>query len=245
MQENQIVITIFLIAIFWVILLAIFPVGIVMLYQKRQSALRAAYERELSMEIHDNIGQSLTLAKLYINMIELEPGGPSAELLDNAADLITKSLDDIRDLNSSHSLRLIRRVGLMNALISQIKPLQKTGLYSVDFKMISNYEYLEEQKKIFLFRMLQEALSNIVRHSGATIVKIVIDCSGPNTVSMKIADNGRGFDASAYINGQRRHNGGINNMILRSRLIDGGITIESSPNKGTSIYITVPTKSEI
>ena len=178
MQEKGTLIALFGVCVALLAIMIGFIAFISLLYQKKQHAflhqlqrVKNAYEREglksqlevqeqtlkqISMEIHDNIGQFISLAKLHLNTLELREGTLEAEKVDHAVDLLSKAMDDLRDISKSLSLELIRAGGLVKAIENQVSQFQKTARYAIAFSVTGNYEYLEEQKEIILFRIVQE-----------------------------------------------------------------------------------------
>jgi len=263
MQErSHIILMIFLIVVIFLILLLIgFIITILFLHQKKQrrfakelETIKMNYDKELfkaqlemqeetlqyiSREIHDNVGQFLSLAKLNLNTLDLEDRELTTELINHSAELLTKALDDLRDLSKSLSSDLIKNGGLQKAIELQVSQLQKTGKFRVVFDIRGSYQYLNEQREIILFRILQEAVNNIVRHSCAREIIILLCCIEDN-VKMYIQDNGKGFDTGFLNNGKNNVAGGINNMQKRAKLINADLDIESNPGKGTRITVTTP-----
>jgi two-component system, NarL family, sensor kinase len=255
-------IAIFLIVSSFVILLLVgFIIGILFLYQRRQNRFqkeldltKSNYEKEtfkaqlemqeetfqyISQEIHDNVGQFLSLAKLHLNTLNLDQRDSAIEKLNYSADLLTRALDDLRDLSKSLSSDLIRTGGFAKAIEQQVGQLQKIGRFHVLLDIRGEYHYLSEQKEIILFRILQEALNNIIRHSGASEILVFIS-SINNSVNMRIQDNGRGFDDSFLRKPKINIIGGINIMQKRAKLINADFEIESQPGHGTKITVTTP-----
>ena len=263
MQERgHILVMIFLIVVvFLIFLLTGFIITILFLHQRKQrrftkelETIRMNYDKELfkaqleiqeetlqyiSCEIHDNVGQFLSLAKLNLNTLDFEDRELTTELVNHSADLLTKALDDLRDLSKSLSSDLIKNGGLQKAIELQVNQLQKTGKFRVIFDIKGSYQYLNEQSEIILFRILQEAVNNIIRHSCACEIIILLYCI-ENHVKMYIQDNGKGFDTNFLQNGKTNFTGGINNMQKRAKLINADLDIESNPGGGTKITVTTP-----
>jgi signal transduction histidine kinase len=195
---SPILVPFFVIIIFLILLLIVFIISILFLYQRRQ--LRFAKELEkiklnaekelfkaqlemqeetfqyISQEIHDNVGQFLSLAKLHLNTLSLDDKDLALEKVNNSADLLTKALDDLRDLSKSLSSDVIRNGGFHKAIEQHVSQLQKTGRFHVIFDFRGDYHFFNEQKEIILFRILQEAINNIVRHSSANEIIILLCC---------------------------------------------------------------------
>jgi len=262
MQEKDTIIVYFGICIALLVILIGFIAIISFLYQKRQHAflqqlqgVKNTYEQEglktqlevqeqtlshISMEIHDNIGQFISLAKLHLNTLDLRPETADAEKVADAVDLLSRAMDDLRDISKSLSLELIRTGGLAKAVESQVNQLRKTARYVIDFSVTGSYYDLEEQKEIILFRILQEALNNVIRHAKASKVDIQLNYLS-SQVSLLITDDGVGFNASNYwTKGERGGGGGLNHMLARSSLINAQFQVDSIPGEGASILVTVP-----
>ncbi len=263
MQDKNILVVIFIIIVVMIILLVFVIAFILSLYQKKQNLffsqlelVRDKYEKELlksqlevqeqtlqdiSRELHDNIGQFMTLAKLQLNTVDLPAGTRNSEKIFYSVNLITKALEDLRNISKSLSLEVIRSAGLSKAIEGQINQILSAGSCKIDFKILGNYNYMEEQKEIIIFRMLQEALNNILRHAEAKIIQIRLECSEVENVLL-ISDDGKGFTINKYIVDGKiyNHNGGLSNMFARAKLIDAMIDISSVIGKGTTVIIKVP-----
>ena len=266
MPEKRIILITFIMVFFLIIVLVGFIASILFVYQKKQRAVlrelddvKNRYNQELlksqlemqeqtllhiSRELHDNIGQFISLAKLQLNTFIGEKP-ERAGRLQHTVDLLTQALDDLRDISKSLSLEVIKSGGLTKAIESQVEQLQKTDRYKIDFIIKGNYNYLEEQKEIFLFRILQESINNIIRHAAATKVGVILEYT-PEQVSMQICDNGVGFDSLEFTRGGKsyRHGGGLSNIAARAKLIDADYLIQSEQGKGTTVRITVQNKNE-
>src|SRR4029077_8489470 len=199
---------------------------------KAQLEMQEETLQYISREIHDNVGKFLSLVKLNLNTLNFENKDATKERVNNSTDILTKALDDLRDLSKSMGSDLIKNGGIKKAIELQVTQLQKTGKYHVIFDIKGDYQYLDEQKEIILFRILQEAVNNIVRHANANEI-IILLCCVERQVNMFIQDNGSGFD-TAFLHKEKNDNtGGINNMQKRAKMINAQIDIESNPGKGT------------
>lgn len=211
----------------------------------RQELLQSKFDIQeqtllnISRDIHDNIGQIFTVVKLYLHNMSV--GGEAKELRDMALDYVTKGIEEMRDLSKSFSLELIKSDGLAVAIEKLICQLSRTNSFKINFETMGSYDFLDEQQEIFLFRILQEAFSNIIRHAAASEIFVLIDSSANGYLKMQIRDNGRGFKSKTFITTESKTRpGGVNHMINRVKLIGGTITIESSQGKGTFVNITIP-----
>jgi len=259
MQEKAVIILIVIICTLTIIILIGFIAMILLLYQKKQDifytrleSIKANYDKELlktqleiqedtfqyiSREIHDNIGQFISLAKLQLNTLDMRKDTPAAQRIDDTVDLLTRALDELRDLSRSLSSEIIHHGGLTKAIEQVVIQLQKLPVLRVSYELKGDYQFLDEQKEIFILRILQEAINNVIRHSGAGDLHICLTYEN-NSLTMRICDNGRGFDQTAI--GSKKNISGLSNMKKRAKMINAGFQVESIYNTGTTITLIVP-----
>ena len=195
----------------------------------------------ISREIHDNIGQYLTLAKLHINVVAMDSGEQQQNKLVLAGKLLGEALEDMRDLTNSMSLNTLKAAGLSKAIDGHLRQLKKAGLHEVRYvDKMGSCERLEHKTEIVLFRIVQEAITNIVRHSGAKNVEVRLICA-PTGLSIEIMDDGKGISSTFLQEGIPTPSGrGITNMQTRANLVGGKLKIESDPGFGTRILVSLP-----
>lgn len=261
MQPSNYEITIFIIiATILILSLVIFMVLILLLYQKKQVAflkdvesLKLDHEKNLlktrleiqehtfqniSREIHDNIGLSLTLAKLNLNVLDLEKTGESKELISSSIDLISQSINDLSDISKSLNSDGIAQQGLLKALELEMERIKKINKFRTHFKVLGNPVFFDSQKELVLYRIAQEALNNVIKHSSAQDIFMTV-CFSSTTIRLSVQDNGKGF---LYCNdkgdSQRERKAGLTNMKLRAALINGDMDVDTEIGKGTVISVT-------
>lgn len=240
------------------LLLACFIIAFFILYKKRkeehireklfmehtfqQSLLQSQLEIQehtfntISQEIHDNVGQMLSLAKLQVSIIEqreIKDTGTLKELKEN----IGQAMNDLRDIAKSLSSERIQLISLHDTVANEILRINRTGLINVVMHIEGTEQPLEVQKKLILFRIIQESIQNIIKHAKATAVEILFNYTETNLV-ITITDNGTGFDTSAAL--QKNGGLGLQNIISRAALIGGNASINSIIDKGTIIQILIP-----
>lgn len=259
MQDKEIVISIVIICTLLIIILIGFIAVILLLYQKKQNlfntrlaGIKANYDKELlktqleiqeytfqyvSREIHDNIGQFISLAKLQLNTLDIQDNGPNAQRISDTVDLLTRTLDELRDLSRNLGSEIIRNGGLTKAIEQLVIQLQKLTTPQVIYDLKGDYQFLDEQKEIFILRILQEAISNVIRHSGAASIDIALTYEN-NSLTMAIHDNGKGFNPTVIAT--QKNTSGLNNMMKRAKMIDASFQVDSNPGSGTMITLVVP-----
>jgi len=240
-----------------IILLISFVTYIVYRYQQKQNAyykdlneLKIAHENEMlqsqleiqeqtfeniSREIHDNIGQKLTLAKLHLNTLSFENSNKAVIQLNDSVDMISEAISDLSDISRSMSSEIILNNGLIKALEFEVAQLNKSRLYYIVLCVKGEPIFLDFQKELILFRIVQEALNNIMKHAFATEITISLSYTA-ELVKLNIKDNGKGF-----INEDNCKKGtGIANMNMRAEWLKGKCCIQSAPGAGTRIMIEMP-----
>jgi signal transduction histidine kinase len=191
---------------------------------------------QISREIHDNVGQYLSLARLSLTTLDLNSPTEAKSGIGEISEIIEKALEDLRDISKSMNPEMIKKGGLKRAIEMQVGFLQRNGKYHVSFHASGNYRLINEQKEIILFRILQEAVNNIIRHASASDIVILLS-SFDEGLKLYIQDNGKGFDIKSPYPPPRKI-GGITNMKERAKLIDARFEIESVPGKGTKITVS-------
>lgn len=190
----------------------------------------------ISEEIHDNVGQTLSVVKLHLNTINLARKNEALEKIEHAGNELTRSIQELRDLSKTLNTEVITAHGLMRSIEMLLQPLRKTNAIQINFQFEELPVKLDGQKELILFRIIQEALNNIIKHAQASSILIQGILEDGN-LQLLIRDNGRGFS----VNDLREDAGsGLRNMQSRSRLIGAHFKIKSTLAKGTAIQISLP-----
>ena len=190
--------------------------------------------QNISREIHDNIGQKLTLAKLYLNTLNYFDTTKTTEQVNNSVNIISEVINDLSDLSHSLSSEIILNNGLIKALEFEVSQLIKSGIYKINFSATGDTIFLHADTELVVFRIVQEALNNIVKHADASEIHILLQY-GTTLLTMQINDNGRGF-----LTQQPGEGTGLHNIKKRTAILKGNLEISSSPNSGTKIKIEIP-----
>ena len=266
--QNQEIVVIILIATALALLLVGFIVTSIFLYQRRQHRqeqqlvrMKDEYQQELlrsqleiqettfktiAMELHDNIGQVLSVVKLSLSVLPLDKAHPAYEGVQVSRDMLNKVIYDMGNLTKSLHTDRIAQIGLVEAIRFDLGSLKRTGLLEVGFSVEGEEYRLEDQRSIFIYRMFQEMLNNILKHSKATRVNIAVIYSIDNKFVLKVEDNGVGFDLEKKRTQASSSSGiGLKSMTNRASLIGAQISVQSQPGKGTSIKVELPLEKEI
>jgi signal transduction histidine kinase len=222
--------------------------------QSRLAASRRIDEAErqkLSRDLHDDIGHSLVMFKLYVEMIakDLKEGNTSQleQKLEEAKDLIGKAIDSIRRLILDLGPAILDEAGITPAIQLYARQFNvRTGI-KVQVQAGDLPDGLPSGHEIALYRVFQGALSNVVKHSHAKHIKVTLGGAGKSKVVMTIEDDGVGFDTSGA---KARSGFGLKAMRDRIESLGGRIHLESRPAKfgesrrGTRLEVDLPFPSD-
>jgi two-component system NarL family sensor kinase len=186
--------------------------------------------KTISEEIHDNVGQVLSLAKLNLNTFDSN----SEQKLQDTKQLISKAINDLRNLSRSMHGDRIAELGLQQSLADELQILENSGEFKTNMKITGETYKLPPQKEMVLFRIVQEALNNAIKHAKAKNINLLLDYK-PGLFTLTVADDGNGFDSDLVKNGI-----GLKSMRNRAQLIGGSCNLQSSTGNGTSITIELP-----
>ncbi|WEK37276.1 MAG: ATP-binding protein [Candidatus Pseudobacter hemicellulosilyticus] len=249
------------------LLLVGFIVTILFTYQRRQhqqekqlSALKEEYEQEtlrsqleiqeatfkmLSQELHDNIGQSLSVVKLSLAILPVDKHHEAWEPIQNARDILNKAVLDLAGLNKSLHTDRIAQIGLVEAIRFEVESLRKSRLVAVDFTIEGYEQLLDEQKSVLLFRMFQEMLNNTLKHAQATRITIALTYTEDDKFILTLADNGVGFDMDQKRNSVSSSAGvGLKSIFNRAKLLGADLQMDTAPGKGTKVTIQLDLPNE-
>ena len=247
----EIAYTIILATIFFVLLAVVIVVTVWRYYLRKRTHEMAVMEfdhtllqtrleiqeqtfRTISQELHDNLGQLLSLAKLHLTTLKMEKPEEIQEKVNGAIDLVSESIQSIRDLAKTMHSESINRVGLMPALETEIRMMQKLGVIQPVFRVTGIETSLPDNMNLIIFRIVQEALHNVTKHAEATLVELSVGFL-PKHLSVTVRDNGKGY--SGVNNGD---GSGLRNMRDRARIIGADLTVTSAEGEGTLITLTIP-----
>ncbi|HVY75428.1 MAG TPA: sensor histidine kinase [Puia sp.] len=246
------------------ILLALLVVGFILvmafMYQRKRvkqerelAILKERYEQEMlrsqleiqehtmkniAQELHDNIGQTLSVIKLWMSIVPIEKSHPASEGIENSKEMLHKVIREMADLTKSLHTDRISDIGLKEAIGFDIASLKRTGLLKIDYEVVGEEFHFPEEKSIFLFRMYQEMMNNILKHSKASEVNISIVYSDDYTFVLTIQDNGVGFNTQQKKESVAGSSGlGLKSMRNRASLIGANLSILSEPGNGTTISV--------
>ena len=192
-----------------------------------QVEIREQILRSISWELHDNIGQLLTLAKIQLQSVAENP-----ENIDEIKDNLTNILNEVRSLSKVINPDFITNINLGDAVQLEIDRFNRLNYIQSHLTINGEPFIIDPKAEIVIFRILQEFFSNTIKHSKASELNVYL-CFDNDEITIKASDNGKGFDTKAI-----SQNGiGLSNMKKRGLLINADIHLESEINKGTLLTI--------
>jgi signal transduction histidine kinase len=233
------------------LLLVGFIIVILLMYKKKQyiheqELLQTRLEiqenlfKEISEELHDNVGQILTVLQLTLSSISTDSDGDTLNSIQESKEMVRSVSQSISDLSKSLSPDRVSKIGIVEALRFELEKLEKTKCFQTSFSISDCTFNLSAEKEIFLFRIIQEILTNIIKHSKAQTIKADLT-QGDHFIHLTLTDDGTGFNVAEVLNSVSSKKGiGLINMMNRARLIGGKINILSEKDKGTTVKIELP-----
>ena len=219
---------------------------------RKQSRLLAVTEEQektkLARDLHDGVGQSLAALKLILGMtkkqLESRENTLGQEQLiqntDKAVTLAENSISEIRNVLNNLKPEPLAENGLTGGLSAMAEDINHTGTLTCSLDIKKPIPHFDETITLNIYRIMQEALTNVVKHANAKTVKIIAGNSADgNTYDFQIIDDGIGFESE-----RGEYGVGIPSMADRVKMLGGRFRIASSEGKGTKIIVEVPITDE-
>ncbi|HRP32242.1 MAG TPA: ATP-binding protein [Agriterribacter sp.] len=262
-DQNQEIFVVVVIGGLLGLLLVGFIVTILFLYQRRQyrqekelARLKEEYDQEvlksqleiqettlksIAQELHDNIGQVLSVVKLSLAVVPLESDHKAYSHVQHIREVLNKAVYDLADLTKSLHTDRIAQIGLVESIRFDLETLRRTGLMEVNLEQLGEEYRLGEQKEVFIFRIFQELVNNILKHAKATQVKVVLNYMTEDVFLFSVEDNGVGFSINEKKNSLSPLNGvGLKSVLNRAKLIGAKLNFDAEPGKGTFVQMELP-----
>ncbi|RME85108.1 MAG: HAMP domain-containing protein [Caldilineae bacterium] len=206
---------------------------------ERVLAAQEEERRRIARELHDEAGQALTSLMVGLRLLEKEVEQPET-LLARLSDLKRMTdgvLEDLHRLAMDLRPASLDHLGLVAALRQYVELYSRQHGLAVQFETVGlDGERLPTEVEIALYRIVQEALTNVVRHAHATRADVLLERHGDRLVAI-VEDDGAGFDPEAAVQNGRL---GLFGMRERAEMLGGTLAIESAPGAGTTVFVEIP-----
>lgn len=191
----------------------------------------------IGADLHDNIGQLLSLTSLTLASVEVSNAEKAEQKITTIKELVSKSIYELRQLGKIIQGDQLVQGGLAIAIQYELNRVEKSGLFKTSFAHRGTTQTPSHDKDLILFRLFQETLSNSIKHSHGNAIEVELlhqECG----VTLRISDNGQGFDRNAI--SDHSDGMGLQNMERRAAVAGGKAFINSGGGHGTQIVITLP-----
>lgn len=214
------------------------------LQQERQKRLTAVIDGQelersrISRELHDGLGQDLLAIKMKLE--ETVKNGVDHVMTKNINLSVMKAIDETKRISNDLKPVMLEELGIVSAVKNICSEINGSGKLKIDFVTYGIPGNLDQKMQTYIYRICQEGISNIIRHSGATEANIQL-LGNDDQISIVIQDDGKGFNPPvALLNGN-----GLKNIRDRVSIMNGTLDISSNSGEGTILTITIPQKSSI
>ncbi len=194
----------------------------------------------IAKELHANFSHLVSLININLSAILAKSSGEVTEHIVETKLLAKQLMGDLKELSVSLNSDFLMKAGFNKSLRNELQRLIKTGLYEVTFEQLGAPFRLPSGQEIVLFRLCQEVLNNIVRHSGAKKIEVKLHYD-QSSLSLTIIDNGRGFDVlEVKDRSVKSDSTGLLNIAGRAKLINADFNITSTIGIGTQVTLIIP-----
>ena len=192
--------------------------------------------QRLSRELHDGLGQWLAAARFRLESTDCARPEVTIQNINETKRLVDNIIDEIRRISNNLMPGVLQEIGLESALYAMARELSREDVLKVLLTIKTPLDSLATDYQLYVFRIIQEALNNVVKHSKASEVNVEIQQIDA-TISLNIKDNGVGFsvEEAKGVKGN-----GLINMRERTHLLGGEMIISSNPSSGTLLTFTLP-----
>jgi len=200
-----------------------------------QLVLRAQEEerRRLARDLHDEVNQALTAILLRLEALGHELPRERAQEVSELKRIVNQAMDELTGLARQLRPTALDDHGLVPAIDAQLKRFSARTGASVALRTHGDPDVLDEDEQTALYRIAQEALTNVERHADATLVEVDLS-AGPGQVELRVSDDGNGFDPRSANGGL-----GLDGMAERARLVNGELDVRSTAGGGTTVSLRI------
>lgn len=205
-----------------------------------QIEIQSQTMQKLGREIHDNIGQKLTLASLYTQQLAFENKAPNiTENIENISNIINQSLVELRELSKTLTNNFIDNNSIYDLIKAECDKINGLKACEINFEINDENLDISYQLKVILFRIIQEFTQNSMKHSKCKNIAIILN-RNENELDLTINDDGIGFNQDdQVINGI-----GLVNMQKRIKILNGTYNLKSIIDTGTELKVKLPINDE-
>lgn len=187
--------------------------------------------KNIAWELHDNVGQLLSVANMQLNVLMRKLPHDFQEQVTETKNLLGQTVQEVRSLSKVLNNDVVLKNGIVTSLQVELDRYQRLGYLETSLEVDGEEIAINSSSEIILFRILQEFLSNVLKHSQATKLSLFLEYK-ENTVQIVAADDGVGFDVQ-----QKTDSSGMETMRKRAELLKASYKLESEIGKGTKLTL--------
>ena len=254
---REILVTIYFVAI--LLFLSIFAIVFVVVFQRRKNKFimerleaEKKFEKELTdsrleiqeqtlkniaWELHDNIGQLLSVANIQLNMMQTNASTEMQDKIKETKEIVAATVQEVRALSKTLNSDVILNNGLIKSIKTELERFNRLNFLKAELKVEGQEKVIRSEDEIIIFRILQEFFSNVIKHAKADKLSVLLTYR-ENELEISVNDDGVGFDSS-----KKSGNSGLQNMSGRAKLLGAAYRLSTLPQQGTNLSLIYPLKS--
>lgn len=188
--------------------------------------------KNVAWELHDNIGQLLSVVNMQLNIMSKKDCNDIPIHLKEVKEIVQKTVQEVRSLSKTLNKEVVQLMGLNRSIQIELERIDRLNYAKTDFKITGIAKPIKEEDEIFIFRIIQEFLSNSVKHAKAKKIALHLNYT-ENILYLTLSDDGKGFDASV-----KTESSGLRNMKNRAELLEAEFSLSSIIDEGTRLKLT-------
>lgn len=187
--------------------------------------------KNIAWELHDNIGQLLSVVNMQLNIMEQKEGNDIYKHLAEVKSIVQSTVKEVRSLSKTSNNEVIQMMGLVRSIEVELERIERLKYAKTSMQVKGAQTLKNEEDEIIMFRIVQEFLSNCIRHAKAKNINVLVEFE-ENYIYLSVSDDGCGFDIS-----KKSESSGLKNMNSRAKLLKSEFEINSAINKGTQMHL--------
>ena len=199
-----------------------------------QLEIQEETQKNIAWELHDNVSQLLSVAKMQLNMIQNTVPDDHQDGVEETKSLISNTLEEVRALSRTLNSDVVSYNGLQKSIAFELERFERLDFLIPKLVIKGEPVPIDPKEGTILFRICQEFFSNVIKHAKAKNLTATLSYE-PNSLAVTIEDNGVGFDMS-----QKSDNSGLRTMKARAELVGAEYSLTSSQGEGTTLSIVYP-----
>jgi hypothetical protein len=191
--------------------------------------------KNIAWELHDNVGQLLSVANLQLNMLMNVSDESMKDQIQETKDVIVATVEEVRSLSKTMNTEVILNNGLIKSVQVELERFNRLNFLQADLKIEGDEDQpIRNEDEIIIFRILQEFFSNVIKHARANKLFVHLYYR-KDALEIKVEEDGVGFNTA-----QVSHSSGLRNMKSRAKLLGAQFQLQSAPEKGTKLQLIYP-----